>query len=266
MHNKFKNMLSLASTNKKNKQIEDVKNNLVANSLYPNKLPENCNFEIPNNIFQTWETKKLPPLMFNSINNIKNNNPRFNYFLFDDNDCREFIRNNFPICVLNAYNRLIPGAYKADLWRYCILYKKGGIYMDIKYQPINGFKLFNLLEKEHWTKDINENNVYNAIMVCKAGNPILLEAIVQICKNVKNKYYGEGYLDPTGPGLLSKYFNSEEKKLFDIKHVLCGNNDDKYIKFNEKYIFKCYSGYFSERNSSKTEHYAILWNKKKIYL
>ena len=32
--------------------------------------------------------------------------------------------------------------------------------MDIKYQPINGFKLFNLLEKEHWTKDINENNVY----------------------------------------------------------------------------------------------------------
>ena len=72
MNNKFKNMLSLASNNRKNiKQIEDVKNNLVDNSLYPNKLPENCNFEIPNNIFQTWETKKLPPLMFNSINNIK---------------------------------------------------------------------------------------------------------------------------------------------------------------------------------------------------
>ena len=49
---------------------------------------------------------------------IKNLNPKFNYFLFDDNDCREFIRLNFRPDVLNAYDRLIPGAYKADLWRY----------------------------------------------------------------------------------------------------------------------------------------------------
>ena len=53
--------------------------------------------------------------------NVKKTNPIFEHHLFDDNDCREFIKNNFPEVVLQAYDGLIPGAYKADLWRYCIL-------------------------------------------------------------------------------------------------------------------------------------------------
>jgi hypothetical protein len=68
--------------------------------------------------------------MFQSVNNIKKKNPRFKYYLFDDNDCREFIKNNYSDKILNAFNSLIPGAYKADLWRYCILYKYGGIYIS----------------------------------------------------------------------------------------------------------------------------------------
>lgn len=107
------------------------------------KINSNLNIEIPNNIFQTWQDKKLPPLMYLAIQNIKKLNPRFKYYLFDDDECREFIKNNFYIDFLNAYDNLIPGAYKADLWRYCILYKKGGIYLDVKYTPINGFKFFN---------------------------------------------------------------------------------------------------------------------------
>jgi hypothetical protein len=34
--------------------------------------------------------------------------------------------------TLNAYNKLKPTAYKADLFRACILYKMGGCYFDIK--------------------------------------------------------------------------------------------------------------------------------------
>ena len=259
----FKNMLGSVRKRGTNSQIDPI-----YNKPYPNKLPENCTFNIPTNIFQTWQTKNLPPSMFNAISKIKNQNPRFNYFLFDDNDCREFIKTNFPADVLNAYDRLIPGAYKADLWRYCILYKKGGIYLDIKYEPINGFKFYNLLEKEHWVQDVTKTNVYNALMVCKEGNPLLLKAINQICENVKNRYYGEGFLDPTGPGLLAKYFTNEEKDLFDTKHLLYGNSDgDKYIKFNDSLILKCYSGYFSERKASSTKkHYAEFWNKRQVYL
>ena len=35
--------------------------------------------------------------MFKDIMNIKKNNLRFKHYLFDDNDCREFIKNNLKI-------------------------------------------------------------------------------------------------------------------------------------------------------------------------
>ena len=53
------------------------------------------------------------------------------YFLYDDDECSQYIKTNFSSDVLTSYNTLIPGAYRADLWRYCILYKYGGIYLDI---------------------------------------------------------------------------------------------------------------------------------------
>ena len=93
------------------------------------------NSVIPLHIFQTWHTKNLPPNMRQSVEYIKRSNPRFHHRLFDDNECHDFIRDNFDESVLHAYNKLIPGAYKADLWRYCVLYKLGGIYLDIKYIP-----------------------------------------------------------------------------------------------------------------------------------
>jgi len=235
---------------------------------YINKNLYECNFQIPANIFQTWETKNLPPMMFNNILYIKKNNPNFKYYLFDDNDCREFIEKNFNEEVLFAYDNLIPGAYKADLWRYCILYKMGGIYMDMKYRPINNFKLYNLLEKEHWVLDADNIGIYNAIMVCKPNNEILLKAIQKICNNVKNKYYGNNFLEPTGPQLLENFFSKEEKNNFDMKHILYGKNDfEKVIKLNGIDVFNCYKGYFKEREYSLSkQHYSILWNNRNIYL
>ena len=38
--------------------------------------------------------------------------------------------------VLNAYDSLIPGAYKADLFRYLVLYREGGVYLDCKSSTI----------------------------------------------------------------------------------------------------------------------------------
>ena len=231
---------------------------------YPNK--SYYNNVIPLNIFQTWYTKTLPPLMFHACNTIKMMNPAFQYHLFDDNDCREFIQNNFPEYVLEAYDNLLPGAYKADLWRYCILYKKGGIYLDIKYKPYNGFKFINLTEQEHWVLDADGCGIYNALMVCKPENTILFHAIHQIVENVKNKYYGESSLHPTGPHLLARYFNKEEKQTFDIKHGYVNTINNRFIYYNNYAVLKSYSGYLDEyKNNTNKEHYATLWKQRQIY-
>jgi mannosyltransferase OCH1-like enzyme len=225
----------------------------------------NKNFKIPANIFQTWHSKILPKSIFLAVLQIKRANPRFNHYLFDDNDCREFIRKHFRTDVLNAYDRLIPGAYKADLWRYCVLYIMGGIYLDIKYIPINNFKFLNLLNREYWVTDVDGNGIYNALIICRARNPILFNAINKIVENVKNKYYGDSCLDPTGPRLLGKYFTYEEKQNSMIKHIL--SNSDKFIVLNEKCILKCFKGYYVIQNNYKiTKHYGDLWNERNIYL
>ena len=227
----------------------------------------NYNPVIPLNIYQTWHTKNLPPKMLQSVNLIKNLNPRFNYQLFDDNDCREFIKNNFDQSVLHAFNSLIPGAYKADLWRYCVLYKNGGIYLDIKYRPLNNFRFIIMTEKEHWVLDVDNIGIYNALMVCKAGNEILLKAINKIVENVKNKFYGSNPLEPTGPLLLSKLFNLGEKQMFDMTHSFYNSYENRFIHFNNYIIFKSYSGYLREHtNNKKVGHYHDLWLKKRIYL
>ena len=43
--------------------------------------------------------------------------------------------------VLNAFDMLKPLAYKADLARYCLIYKLGGWYADISLKPVVGLSI-----------------------------------------------------------------------------------------------------------------------------
>lgn len=248
--------------NKPNKkQINAIKKTLTI----PYPIKSYYNNIIPLNIYQTWFSKNLPEKMKNTIEKIKLNNPAFKHHLFDDNDCREFIKNNFNSEILNAFDSLIPGAYKADLWRYCILFKKGGIYLDVKYKPVKGFKLINLTEKEHLALDRDNIGIYNAIMVCLPNNPYLWKAIQAIVLNVKNKYYGSTNLEPTGPHLLSKLIPKNHNSI-DLKHDFLMNMDNRYIVYNNFLIFKSYNGYMQEsaHNNIKS-HYSIMWDNRNIY-
>jgi mannosyltransferase OCH1-like enzyme len=223
------------------------------------------NSVIPLKIYQTWHSKDLPAFMRQSVNKLKAKHPRFEHFLFDDNDCREFIANNFDSSVLNAFDSLIPGAYKADLWRYCILYKNGGIYLDIKYDSINSFRFIELTEKEHWVIDIDGNNVYNALIAVKPNNEICLKCINQIVENVRNRYYGASCVDPTGPGLVAKFIGDERRNI-ELEHIWNKPTDDKFILYKNVAILKMYKGYYDEQEANKKIiHYHILWRSRKIY-
>jgi mannosyltransferase OCH1-like enzyme len=205
--------------------------------------------------------------MLQNVNSIKQNNPEFNYYFFDDKDCEAFIEKNYPPDVLKSFQTLIPGAYKADLWRYCVLYKMGGIYLDIKYNTVNPFRLIHLTDQEHWVLDLNKKGIFNALMVCKPGNPILLKAIDQIVKNVKNRFYGNSTLEPTGPLLLTNYFPNEVKRRLPIR-LECGYkrfHHDCVITWNHVPIISMYKGYLDERSRGGKKHYEELWKERKVY-
>lgn len=236
---------------------------------------ETC--EIPLHIYQTWHSKTLPPKMQQCVNTLKKQNPEFIHHLYDDGDCYKFIRNNYHESVSNAYVSLIPGAYKADLWRYCILYKTGGIYLDIKYKCAEGVKLINMVNNEYYTQDRNMcgcRGVYNGVMICKKNDIRLLKAIHTIVLNVKHKFYGKSSLVPTGPGLLGKIFTSDEYDNTSLQFVAdnttdaSGHTNHKIIeKKTNKVIFIMYDEYREEQSKySKTHpHYEKLWQSRNIY-
>lgn len=253
------------TSNTSNEDKKIIKNHSPKNK-YKHFLPNKEIKSIPKNIFQTWHSKNLPKSMANNVIHIKKCNPEFKHYLFDDEDCRNFIKNNFDSKILFAYDNLIPGAYKADLWRYCVLYIKGGIYLDIKYIPENEFKFMNLIDKEHWTLDNDNDGIYNAFMINYSGNSILLKAINQIVQNVNNKFYGSSSLYPTGPKLLIQFFSNKEKENFDLKHYAYENNTLKIIVHKGCVILKLDLNYCSEyRKFSKQKHYSELWDDHNIY-
>ena len=80
---KMNDNTSQANTIKTIQQMEDDYNNSTEEKI------------IPFNIFQTWHTKDLDPDMEKCVNQLKADNPEFKHHLFDDEDCRKFIKQYF---------------------------------------------------------------------------------------------------------------------------------------------------------------------------
>jgi mannosyltransferase OCH1-like enzyme len=268
-----KNNSIIQERNKKNALLQNIiaKNNLNNRINMYNSLrilfPPNKEYKptIPLNLYTCWHTKELPPLMKQNYEQLKIDNPEFNHFLYDEDDCRDFIKNNFDESVLNAYNSLIPSSYKSDLWRFCILYVNGGVYLDIKYKCVNGFKFISLTEKEHFVRDRPEDCVYTALIVTLPKNEILLKCINQIVENVKNRYYGINSLYPTGPGLLGSFFTNNE--IQNLEPFFTSINEGYYyIVYKDTKILDFYPEYRDEQSKNqKNKPYYILWDEKNIY-
>ena len=234
--------------------------------------------KIPNIIFQTWSSHNVPKNMYHTIlNNIKNN-PSFDYYLYDDSDCEKFFKDNYNPKVFETYQSIIPGAYKADFWRYCILYKYGGIYLDIKFKIITDLK--KLIEKYNSTvfvKDlyIHESpyNVYQGLIISEPYLNIYKLTINNIVKNVEINYYGQNVLNPTGPKLFGDLIHQHNLetliKFYFHYPIIDRDENDKLIgrhvikDIDNNILFENYPTYrIDQKNTfknTKTKYYFDLW-------
>lgn len=124
-------------------------------------------------------------------------NPTFNIIWYTDDDCNRWMKANMPTGINAAYDLLVPGAYKADLWRLCILYKYGGVYVDAFARPFLPIK--KLIHAPFVSVlDAGGVGVHNGLIISQPRHPFLKQAIDDIISNVQTRYYGSSPLDVTG--------------------------------------------------------------------
>jgi mannosyltransferase OCH1-like enzyme len=229
---------------------------------------------IPLYIFQTWHQKRIPPLIFECMENMRKQNPEFRHFIFNEIECRQFIQLYFNNQVLHAYDSLIPKAYKADLWRYCVLYIHGGVYLDAKMRMKKGFRLITLTDKEYFVKDILKDRnhfvydgaICNGMMICRPFNEKMKRAIGAILENVQRRFYGIDPVSPTGPMMLKELFTPKETDKMEMQLIWypCPMKGISFLPAIPGNIF-CYIDETVYAAQKKHVGYRHLWHKRKIY-
>ncbi len=236
----------------------------------------------------TFFDEKILNTEFGKIyNENKNNNPEYKFYFFTDIDCEKFIRENYSHRELICFQELIPGAYKADFFRLLILYKNGGIYIDM------GLKLnasLNEIIKDYkmvLVEDLGLKNdhgghggIYNAFMASIPKDEFMKKCIDKIIQNVFTFNYGKSLWDITGPHTLGEIFKNTYNGLLHEGNI---NNDililsfkknGENITFSEKILLLGKSNMKNKDKSlSKTEkkintvcnHYSYLYGKKIVF-
>lgn len=219
----------------------------------------------PKVIFQLWHSPEDVSIqMIQRTEELKTQHPDFYYQLFFLDTAREFIRENFESKVLVAFDSIIPFAFKSDLWRYCMLYKYGGIYLDMKYECTNGFRFSQLdTTQEYYVFDVNRDSIYNGFIVAKPNNRIFLHTINQIVKHTRERFYGENDLVVTGPGLLGQMVPDKIKLDIRFQHQCLNYN--KYILQDGIPILKVYHRYYEERKKFQSRTYYDYWVCREMY-
>jgi hypothetical protein len=119
---------------------------------------------------------------------------------------RQFLVDQFDDSVVAAFDRLKPLAYKADLFRYCVVLRVGGFYLDQAVSDVtlpetgeHDFVGFGDLNNEFSSWKVANNFFYG-----RAGCAILDDSIQQVVENCERQYYGKDPHFPTGPSVLGR--------------------------------------------------------------
>jgi len=153
------------------------------NQKLPVENPTQTN-TIPLILFQTYHNiEKIPKKVYE---NIKTYACDYQHIIFDDAECVSFLAKYYHKTVTDTFH-LLKGAHKADLFRYCILYIYGGIYMDIKTQLIH--PISEIVPTTTFTKPMiysvlsSDLLIYNGIIASTPRNPIFMDLIYQITQH-----------------------------------------------------------------------------------
>lgn len=179
------------------------------------------------NIHQIWiGPYTIPKREKQFVEKVKQIHTDWNHLLWTDENLPDM-----PDNIREAYDyfgsRRGEYAFQADVLRLFLVYKFGGMYFDVDFEPMDkgilsgNFENYDLVLYHH---DSTDYTIPNPFFGCAAGNP-LFEYLVSKVDVKTNHWYG-----PSWMGIeVKKYFGLEYETPHDILN-------EKIEKMNGKYI------------------------------
>ena len=215
-------------------------------------------------------------------------------FLWTESHRQTFIQQHLGLDKLELYKHLVPGAYRADLFKYVVMYYIGGIYSDV-----DAFLKLNLSIQDGVfstgaTMAIDSNPrklLPGALLISPPANPLFICAIGEVLDHSSNRYYpGEdpsSSLDVSGPGVLGECvrhllgqdvlsFVPGELRLGSLivrllsSHVMEGGQGHTVETANGSEVIRLMPGGAQyprqvSPDCDPGEHYSVLFSRKQIY-
>lgn len=178
---------------------------------------------IPKIIHQTYKNNDLPNIYKHCQNIIKELHPDFIYNFYTDEDMFNIIKKEFPE-YNESFNKLPRMIMKIDMFRYFLMYKYGGLYVDMDYLML---KKFNLLNYDVVLPCNRENNnkepicLGNCIFASKPKHPfwkLLMDSLFFIDReniNYTDDKNIDGSEDGTGPMFVYSMWKKYNNEVID---------------------------------------------------
>lgn len=251
------------------------------------KISNSC--ENPRHIiYRKWNILDINQKMYENCHQkwfFLNNNISMIWHTTEDADI--YMSKQNPDIYL-AYQRLIPLAFRTDLWRLCMLYHNGGIYVDAHTKPYTSidFMLDGCIRnpKQYFIATLDPpeyySGIHNGFICCSPYHPFIKSCIDLIVENVTNKSYSYDSLGVTGPLCLKKaiirFLGQKMNVQFTNGWNEYGDMSFYLYRYNygiSHYIYKNNTIILSKKHCILTwfksildnKNYVSLWENRQIY-
>eukprot|EP01083_Nonionella_stella_P304021 1054720_1 len=237
---------------------------------------------IPRNIYQTWTTNSFSgPLMKQAVHSWIHLNPEYNYHFFNDQDCKEWIFKHCGARYLDAYLSIneVYGAARCDYFRYLLMWKWGGIYVDIDSSLNHPLRDW-IYPTDEFVTGSGRDVPNQWILIGKQNHIIYRKAALRLTEKLEERVpLGKGgVIDLTGPTLLRRVYQAvvtetiltyrdykqyvrEDVIIRKIRQLRTEMNVGGHVAFKHSW-----NGINREMNRIKTRHTDINMKRNPFYV
>lgn len=222
---------------------------------------------IPAIIHQIWSDKRMPmpEACTRLATTWQEQHPAWKYQLWGEQEMTDFVATHYPQ-YQTQYHDFPYDVQRWDAIRYLILYKTGGLYVDVDYEALKPIDQL-LIGQEccfareaipQYPGDTCGSYIHNGLIACTPGHPFISEIIQQVFQPAaqSNNEHTTGMqtiFNTTGPLMVTRLYQQTS-----LKETICAIPPQWVTPCSPSEIMRILNGEEDDTLTQKVDHaYAI---------